>query len=486
MNGLPTFLCSRCGAPGAIDAAGVPVVACGHPVTDMWGPGPEIGTAALASEDGGALRDEAFSDEGQREVPGEDVVGEAAHDAAADECFDEAPPDDDGDPKDDAEAWDADTFDDDASPPDGEDDGQELSGGDTAGGASGAAPDRQEAWKPNAPWVIASEVAPKPIAWLWRGRVPLGKATMLDGDPAQGKSTLSIDIAARVTTGAPMPGETEGREPAGVVIVSYEDGDADTIVPRLLVAGADRDRVLIFRLDHPPTIPNDVHLIRDAISQVSAKLVIIDPLMAGLSGKADSYRDQDMRRALQPLAALAEETGAAIVGIRHRPKESRRNAVTSGIGSIGIIGAARAGLLVANDPDYPHDPSRHLLAATKANLSALAPTLRYRTKSVKVRVLATGDVIETVAIGWDGESPLRADDLVAEAAAQGGHGRAAAAADALRVLLADGPVDARAAEDGLKAQDFSEYAIKEAKRHLAVISEHIGDGPTGRWVWRLP
>ncbi len=139
------------------------------------------------------------------------------------------------------------------------------------------------------------------------------------------------------------------------------------------------------------------------------------------------------------------------------------------------------------DDVHPHDPSRHVLAATKANLSALAPTLRYRTKPVKVTDLARGVVIETVAIVWEGESPLTADDLVAQVAPQGGHGRAAAAADdALRTLLAAGPVDASAAEDSLKAQGFSQYAIKEAKRRLAVVSEHIGDGPSGKWVWRLP
>src|SRR5206468_675515 len=84
------------------------------------------------------------------------------------------------------------------------------------------------------------------------------------------------------------PGETERREPGGAVIISYEDGCADTIRPRLEAAGADLRRVAIFDLNEAPTIPNDLTSVEDAIRAVGARLLIVDPLMASISDGTDS------------------------------------------------------------------------------------------------------------------------------------------------------------------------------------------------------
>jgi putative DNA primase/helicase len=130
--------------------------------------------------------------------------------------------------------------------------------------------------------------------------VPLGKVTVLDGDPDEGKSTIAFDLAARVSTGAPMPFETDPRTPAGVVILSAEDGLADTIRPRLDAAGADVRNVLGFPFDELPSFPKGIEVIEQAVIEVGAKLVIIDPLMAFLSDRVDSYRDHHVRRALAP------------------------------------------------------------------------------------------------------------------------------------------------------------------------------------------
>jgi hypothetical protein len=99
---------------------------------------------------------------------------------------------------------------------------------------------------PARPWVMSNEVKPEHITWLWRERIPFGKVTLLDGDPGQGKSTIGLDIAARLSRGRAMPGESSAEPAAGAVIISFEDGAADTIRPRLEAAGADlsRDRHL--------------------------------------------------------------------------------------------------------------------------------------------------------------------------------------------------------------------------------------------------
>ncbi len=226
-----------------------------------------------------------------------------------------------------------------------------------------------EQWQPGMPvGVLLSDVKPERVSWLWPGRLPLGKLTVLDGDPGKGKSTLSLDLSARLTRGDIMPDGSGGGFPAGVVILSGEDGLADTIVPRLIAAGADLSRVVALAScpdsegdgEHPPVLPDDLPTIRAAIARVGAKLAIIDPLMAYLSDGTNSHKDQDIRRVLFRVAALAEETGAAVLVVRHLNKATGGVALYRGGGSIGIIGAARSGLLVAADPDDENLPGARL------------------------------------------------------------------------------------------------------------------------------
>src|ERR687890_334782 len=205
---------------------------------------------------------------------------------------------------------------------------------------------------------LLSEVEPEQVEWLWPGRLPLGKLSVLDGDPGLGKSVLTLDVAARVSAGLELP-DGQRCEPAGVVLLSAEDGLADTVRPRLDAAGADTQRVVALssvpdgKTERSLSIPEDLPALERAIRRVEASLVVVDPVMAFLSGNTNSHKDQDVRRALAPLAKLAERTGAAILIVRHLNKASGGETTHRGGGSIGIIGAARSGLVVAEDPEDP-------------------------------------------------------------------------------------------------------------------------------------
>ena len=199
--------------------------------------------------------------------------------------------------------------------------------------------------------VRASEVVPETMTWLWEGYIPAGKITLVDGDPGEGKSTLTLDIAARVSRGGPMPDRSAGGS-GTVLIMSAEDGVADTIVPRLSAAGANLRRVHILTevrgvsddgkiVTRPVELPGDLPIVERIIREHRVVLVVIDPLMAYLSGTVNSFRDQDVRRALHPLAQLAETTGATFVVVRHLNKSAGGKAMYRGGGSIGIGGAAR-------------------------------------------------------------------------------------------------------------------------------------------------
>jgi hypothetical protein len=324
---------------------------------------------------------------------------------------------------------------------------------------------------------LLSEVEPELVQWLWQDRLPRGKLAVLEGDPGLGKSAVTLDVAARVSAGLELP-DGEGCEPAGVVLLSAEDGLADTIRPRLDAAGADTERIVALstvaegRTDERTIcIPNDLHIVERAIGRVGAALVIADPLMAFLGEKTDAHKDQHIRRALAPTAALAERTGATILIVRHLNKAAGGNTLYRGGGSIGIIGAARSGLVVAKDPE---DPERRILAANKHNLSSAAPSLVF-----SLETAPNG----AARVAWGGTSELSASDILKEPADSEQRSALFEAKGFLLTELADGPVAAERVKKDARGAGVSERTLKRAKRTLGVESKKGGDGC---WTWILP
>jgi hypothetical protein len=229
--------------------------------------------------------------------------------------------------------------------------------------------------------VTMADVRPERVDWLWPGRIPRGKITLLEGDPGLGKSTVAYDLAARLSSARPMPGLATPATAADAIIISHEDGLGDTVRPRLEAAGADLRRVHAvkgFGLDGTerlPVLPADVPIIEAIVEQHAAALLIIDPLFAYLGSEIDTFKDHDVRAALVTLAAMAERTRVAVLIVRHLNKRSGGPAIYRGGGSIGIIGLARSGLLVAPDPD---DSAGRVLASVKNNLATGIPSMRWR------------------------------------------------------------------------------------------------------------
>lgn len=327
---------------------------------------------------------------------------------------------------------------------------------------------------------LLADVAAETVAWLSPGRLARGKITVLDGDPGLGKSTLVADWAAALTRGAALPGGAPA-DPAGVVLLSAEDGLGDTIRPRLEAAGADLARVLAVTgiadegLERLPSFPDDLPFIEEAVARVDAALVVVDPLMAYLGPEVNSFRDQDVRRALAPLAALAERTGAAVLVIRHLNKAAGGAALYRGGGSIGIIGAARCGLLLAADLD---DPERRVLAPTKSNLAVPPPALAFR--------LETAPGAQVARVAWLGEVACRADQLLAAPPDEDARDALEEARAFLRELLADGPVAAETARAEARKAGIAEATLRRAKAGLGVRSEKTGFQQPCGWSWALP
>lgn len=334
------------------------------------------------------------------------------------------------------------------------------------------------------PWygMTLDTVEPEVIDWISRGRLARGKITILDGDPGLGKSTVLADWIARITTGQPFPGDA-ARPPAGAVILSAEDGLSDTIRPRLAAAGADLARVYALtgvptddgEAERLPALPDDLAAIEGAIRENGAALLTIDPLMAYLGSDVNSFRDQDVRRALAPLTALAERTGVAVVIVRHLNKAPGGSPLYRGGGSIGIIGAARCGLLLAADPD---DPERRILASTKSNLALPPASLTFR--------LAPVPGTDVARVEWLGESAHTAGALLSPPANEEERGVLGEAREFLRNVLAGGRRPANDVTHEAEGLGIAKATLRRAKKALGVEAEREGFGGGGVWWWRLP
>ncbi len=340
-----------------------------------------------------------------------------------------------------------------------------------------------------------STIAREKVRWLWRPRVPLGKLTDLFGDAGLNKSTFLIDIAARVTRGRGMPDEPPGtlHEPRNVILLSAEDGVADTIRARFDEAGGDPERLYILESvlrevkDREGKITGvegglfslekDIEAAKAAAIKVNAVLLLIDPITAYLGERVNSYKDSDVRRVLAPLAAAAEEVGFAVIFLRHPSKTSKgmsQNPLHRGGGSVAFSAAARSGLMVVADPE---DPRRRLLATYKHNLAIEPPTLAYSVESSRndpdVPVLAWAEAAD----------PRNAQQLLAEGDESVDEKTARGDARGfLREYLKDGPKPSEEViEDGRKQG----HSSKTLRRALSDIGETKKTGFEKGWVWSL-
>jgi hypothetical protein len=313
------------------------------------------------------------------------------------------------------------------------------------------------------------------VRWHWSRRIARGKLALAVGEPGEGKSSLFVDVTARTTTGATWP--DGGHAPQGpVLLLSAEDGLSDTIGPRLDACGADSQHVHVLtaiRCTDGTTrgldLGRDVAALEAAIRQVRPVLVVIDPLSAYL-GRADTWKDSEVRALLAPLAALAEQYDCAILGVMHLSKGAGRKALHRAMGSIGFVAAARIVLAVARDPD---DEERRLLLPVKNNLSPPADVLAFRLNEGRV-VWESGPVHGVTA-----DSVLNAMPADAEERQD--------AQTFLRDMLASGErVDSKAVVKAARANGISERTLKRAKARLGVQSKHTGFGATGKWHWWLP
>ena len=190
-----------------------------------------------------------------------------------------------------------------------------------------------------------SEVQSQEIEWLWYPFIPYGKLTIIQGDPGDGKTTMVLNLAAKLSKGEALDENMKVTEPVNVIYQTAEDGLADTVKPRLELAGADCERIIVIDESDKSLSMVDERL-EQAIVRTGARLLILDPIQAYLGGGMDMNRANEARDMTKKLGALAEKTKCAIILIGHMNKASGNKAAYRGIGSIDFFAVARSVLLV--------------------------------------------------------------------------------------------------------------------------------------------
>ena len=307
-----------------------------------------------------------------------------------------------------------------------------------------------------------SEIQAEEVKWLWYPYIPLGKLTIIQGDPGEGKTSFVLAVISALTKGEALPECDAAMGPMNVIYQTAEDGLADTIKPRLESAGADCTRVLVIDESKQELTLCDERL-EQAIRETEAKLIVLDPLQAYLGSEVDMHRANEVRPVLKRIAAVAERTQCAVVLIGHMNKAQGLKSGYRGLGSIDFRASARSVLLVGR---LKSGDTVRVVAQDKNSLAPEGASIAF-------------ELHPEYGFQWKGICDATVDDVL------GGSGQVQTKTmqmeDELKRLL----TGSIAAEDILshaKRMGISERTLMIAKKNLGVISEKRG----GQWYWRLP
>ena len=333
--------------------------------------------------------------------------------------------------------------------------------------------------------IDAHSLKPAPIRWLWPGWLARGKLHVLAGAPGTGKTTLAMELAACVTSGRALPSGWRPQQ-GHVLIWSGEDDPADTLVPRLIAAGANLQRVRFVgevteggqRYTFDPARDVD-KLAAAAAAHGDLALLIVDPLVSAVAG--DSHKNAEVRRGLAPLVELAAKLDAALLGITHYSKGTQgRDPLERVSGSLAFGALARVVLgTVRQQAEGEEDARRMTLARAKSNIGPDGGGFTYAFEQVDVPGHAG---VQASRIAWGTALEGTARELLAEAESEDdAHGDAASF---LRALLASGSMAAKEIYRESESAGYSRDAMKRAKRRIG--AEAVKVGMAGGWCWRLP
>lgn len=307
-----------------------------------------------------------------------------------------------------------------------------------------------------------SEVQSQEIEWLWYPFIPYGKLTIIQGDPGDGKTTLVLNIAAKLSNGEPLDKNMEIKESINIIYQTAEDGLADTVKPRLELAGADCEKIIVIDESDKSLSIADERL-EEAIVRTGARLLILDPIQAYLGGGMDMNRANEARDMTKKLGALAEKTKCAIILIGHMNKASGNKAAYRGMGSIDFFAVARSVLLVGR---VEGEPDIRAVIQIKNNLAALGHPKAF--------------ALSEDGFQWLGDYEITAEEVLGGVAPKANKMEQAKQmlrelAETQNMVLSNEIFD-RADESGI-----SKRTLENAKKDMGIRAKKINNS----WYWDL-
>lgn len=326
--------------------------------------------------------------------------------------------------------------------------------------------------EPNLKLINMEQVETEKIDWLLYPFIPFGKVTIVQGDPGEGKTTMVLQIIAKLTKGeAVLPSgsdepaleeKTMALEPVNVIYQTAEDGLGDTIKPRFFSAGADCSRVMVIDDNDQALTMMDARL-EEAIIQTKARLVVLDPIQGFLGAAVDMHRANEIRPLMKRVAVLAEKYHCAIILIGHMNKNSNGKSSYRGLGSIDFQAAARSVLIVGRIKD---EPEIRVVCHVKSSLAPEGKSIAFR-------------LDKDTGFEWIGEYDISADDLLS------GDNRGQKIHEAkefLKEILVSGSVAQTKVAEEAESRGIKKKTLWNAKKELEIESVKIGN----QWFWMLP
>lgn len=306
-----------------------------------------------------------------------------------------------------------------------------------------------------------ADVEAREVGWLWYPYIPIGKITIVQGDPGEGKTTFILHLAALLSKGENLPSDQGEREPINIIYQTAEDGLEDTIKPRLLEANADCSRILVIDETEAELTMTDERLER-AVRETGAKFVILDPIQAYLGASVDMHRANEIRPVMKRLGHMAEKYGCAIILIGHMNKASGSKSTYRGLGSIDFQATARSVLIVGRVKD---DNAVRVIAHDKSSLAPEGASIAFRLDKEN-------------GFSWEGIYEISVDELLSV----DNRGQKMRDAKAfLSEILGDGQVSCNEIMEAAEASGIKQKTLQNAKREMNIVSKRHEN----KWYWRL-
>ena len=315
----------------------------------------------------------------------------------------------------------------------------------------------QKRMEPELKLINMDKVEVEQIEWLLYPFIPYGKVTIIQGDPGEGKTTMVLQIIAKLTRGEailPTVSLTDDKEnaevPVNVIYQTAEDGMGDTIKPRLVEAGADLSRVMVID-DSEEVLTLSDDRIEKAVRQNHVRLVIIDPVQAFIGADVDMNRANEVRPVFRKLGMIAEKTSCAIVLIGHLNKSSGTQSTYRGLGSIDIMAAVRSLIFIGK---VRKDPTTRVLIHEKSSLAPPGETMAFK----------LGD---EEGFRWVGAYEISADELLDGKEGKATETKLERGAKLIQELLVDkNEISIRELDDKAKEQGISGRTMRDVRSRM--------------------